>query len=305
MESNVFSITVTYNPDIALLNRQIDSLCNQVSNIVIVDNGSLNAAGLKLYLESKSIEIEKSFILIFNKKNAGLGYAQNQGLKAALNKEATDMLILDHDSVIDDGFVKNLLESRRELIDNNIPVGAIGPIYYNENTMEVYPITKFLGPFIKRLTPSKQPVEASFLIASGCLINASVLADVGLMNEDLFIDCIDVDWSFRAASKGYKLFASPNAKMMHTIGDDRRNIIGRNISVHSPLRRYYLYRNSVFMVKSNTIPMGYKIREITFNLLRLLVFFTISKERTKYLKYSLYGFFDGLKGIGGECQHRF
>ncbi|RYX80170.1 glycosyltransferase family 2 protein, partial [bacterium] len=296
----IFSVSVTYNPDLNLLNRQIDSLYNQVYCITIVDNGSSNIIQLKDYLCKKQVEIKRSFIIVYNVKNAGLGYAQNIGIKAAIENDASDVLLLDQDSVLKNDFVTNMLITRKGLLSKNIKVGAIGPIYYNEVTHEMYPITKFWGPFIKRIRPSEKPEEASFLIASGCFINIDVLKEVGLMNEKLFIDCIDVDWSFRACAIGYKLFASPSVMMMHTIGEKRLNLFGRSIAVHSPFRRYYLFRNSVFMVKSKNIPIGYKIREIVFNTLRLIVYFTASGERLKYLKYSINGFKDGMKGVGGE-----
>lgn len=301
----VFSISITYNPDITLLDRQINSLYNQVQCVIIVDNGSLNLDELSEYLLNKQTDTNQNFIIIYNDKNMGLGYAQNIGIKEAIRNDASDILLLDQDSVLKGNFTAELFEARKELQYKNIKVGAIGPIYYSEVTNQVYPITKFWGPFIKRIEPSTKPEEASFLIASGCLINTDVLKDVGLMNEDLFIDCIDVDWSFRAQAKGYKLYASPKAKMMHTIGEKRMNIIGRSIAIHSPMRRYYIFRNSVFLVRSKNIPLGYKLREITFNTLRLIVYFSVSRERLKYLKYSFNGFKDGLKGIGGECMHKF
>ena len=198
-----------------------------------------------------------------------------------------------------------MLDTEIELEDKNFKVGAIGPVYYNEVTGEVYPITKYKGPFIERIKPTTKPVEATFLIASGCFINIKVINDVGGMNEQLFIDYVDVEWCFRAKSKGYKLFASPEVRMMHTIGDNRTSVMGRSISVHSPLRRYYLYRNSIYMIKNKSIDSGYKIREITFNLLRLVVFLILSKEKSKYFKYSMSGFRDGFRGKVGKCPYNY
>jgi hypothetical protein len=37
------------------------------------------------------------------------------------------------------------------------------------------------------------------------------------------------------------------------------------------------------MVKDQKIPFGYKVREITFNLIRFVVFFVLSKERKNIL----------------------
>lgn len=305
MASTVFSVSITYNPDIELLDRQIDSLLDQVQCIVIVDNGSRNVEFLKEYLERKQREVNHIFIVVYNAKNMGLGYSQNAGIKVAINKGATDVLLLDQDSVLQGGFIKNLIETRAQLEAEHVRIGAMGPVYYNERTNQTYPITKYWGPFIQKLKTKEKAVEVSYLISSGCFISTNVIKDIGLMNEDLFIDCIDIDWSFRAQARGYKLYASPKAIMMHIVGEERLSIGGRSIAVHSPLRRYYLFRNSVFMVRSENIPLGYKVREIVFNTLRLVVYFSVSKDRMKYLKYGISGFRDGLSGKGGECTHKF
>jgi rhamnosyltransferase len=305
MNINIYSISVTFNPDIPLLERQIDSLDGQVKKILIVDNDSSNRDELETFLAKKAKATGTELVFLTNGKNMGLGFAQNYGIRYAIDKGASDVLLLDQDSVLTEGFINSMSTTRNHLIAEGVNVGAIGPVYFNEVTKQVYPITKYKGPFIKRLKPTDKPEEASFLIASGCFISVDVVKIVGLMNEELFIDCIDVDWSFRAQEKGYKLFADPTATMMHTIGEKRMKVAGRSIAVHSPLRRYYLFRNSVFMVRSKNIPIGYKIREIAFNAFRLIVYFSASKDRLRYLKYSFRGFWDGIKGVGGECTHKF
>jgi rhamnosyltransferase len=292
----IFSITVSFNPDIPLLNRHLNSIPSSLFK-VLVDNGSIN----RVQIEELTKKIS-NIVLIQNNENLGLGKAQNIGINYALINDATDVLLLDQDSIINNEILLNLLESRNQLISNEVKVGAIGPIYTNENTGEIYPITKYIGPFIKRIVNFNKPVEASFIIASGCLINKDVLKTVGLMNEEYFIDFIDVEWCFRAKNKGFKVYSTPFAKMIHNIGDSRMSILGRSISVHSPVRRYYLCRNSIFMIRDNNIDLGYKIREIAFNLLRLLVFFILSKDRIMYLKYSYKGYKDGVFNKTGSIK---
>lgn len=301
----ICSITVTYNADLKIILKQIEELLSQVQKVIIIDNGSQNNDQLNTLIRSNFESYLGNIKIIINEKNMGLGFAQNQGIRYALEQGASDLLFLDHDSSIERNFVRHLKSSRDELMRNNIKVGAIGPIYYNKTTNEQYPITRFHGPFISRLQPSSEPLEATFLISSGMLVNVEIINSIGLMDEMMFVDCIDVQWCFRARAKGYKLFSTPCAKMNHIIGDTRINILGRNISVHSPLRRYYLYRNSIYMVKDKNTPWGYKLREAIFNFFRLIIFFIISNDRIKYLKYSIKGFQDGIKGIYGECLHDF
>lgn len=299
----VCGVVVTYNPDLDVFSRQLKSFLGEVNYIVIVDNNSDNIEKIKKQIDFFIKSCGLDIYLICNKNNFGLGRAQNEGVKFAETLSATHVILFDQDSILDSGFVNGLLRSENELLKQGIKVGAVGPIYYNEKTGEIYPISKYNGPFIERIIPSNKPIEASFLIASGCLISLDAIKNVGYMNESLFIDYVDVEWSFRAKSIGYSVFSSPGSKMKHTIGDERRSIFGRSISVHSPLRRYYLYRNSIYMIKDSKIPLGYKVREISFNAMRFVLFLILSNERIKYFKYSVSGFVDGLKGVKGKCPH--
>ena len=91
--------------------------------------------------------------------------------------------------------------------------------------------------------------------------------------------------------------------MAHTVGESRVSILGRTISIHSPLRRYYLIRNSFFMLRQSFIPLGYKFREVCFNFLRFLIGLILSKERKKFIYYAFWGVSDGIAGIFGPCKH--
>jgi len=298
--NKVCGIIVLYNPDVLLLKKQLISLRGQVDDVIYIDNSSKNRSSINTFIEDIRKNDFEPFV-IWNSENMGLGYAQNQGIYKAREMGASHVLILDHDSVLQSCFVTNLIETENLLKKNGFNIGAMGPMYYNAKTGEIYPITKYIGPFIKRIKPSENPVEASFLISSGCFISLKVIDKVGGMNEDLFVDYIDVEWSFRAQSYGYKMFVAPKAKMDHQIGDRRTSVLGRTISVHSPLRRYYLFRNSIFMFRQKDIYFGYKLRELIFNSLRLVVFLVLAKDRFEYLKFSFAGFRDGLKGRTGKC----
>ncbi|WP_313262082.1 glycosyltransferase family 2 protein [Sphingobacterium multivorum] len=301
--NKISAITVTYNPDIKVLERQIFSIIGQVENVVLIDNGSFNIEEIQSLLASIKMQNSLRILTHFNTANVGLAAAQNQGIALSKNIGDTHFLLLDQDSILESSFVANLLASEAGLIASGIKVGVVGASYYNKKTGENYPITRYWGPFIERVIPSSEPVEATFVIASGSLISHKVVDEVGNMDERLFIDYIDVEWAFRAKLKGYTIYASPLAKMEHNIGDSRTSVFGRKISVHSPLRRYYLYRNSIFMLRNKSIDSGYKLREITFNFMRFVVFMCLSKEKLKYLKYSFFGIIDGIRGRVGKCPY--
>ena len=295
---SVYAIIVTFNPDIQLLRQQYISISQQVDGIVYVDNGSSDIDSLSCYFKQLSDDCQVS--ILYNEKNIGLGGAQNQGINLATAKNATHILLLDHDSVVEEEFVSALLTQEAALLLQGINIGAVGPIFFNQDNGVQYPVSKISGFRVKRVYPVDVDEEVSFLIASGCLIRAEVLSVVGLMNSDLFVDTIDVEWSFRAQSKGYKLYAIPKAKMQHKIGDKRMSFMGRNISFHSPLRRYYLCRNCIHMYRFPYIPLPFKVRALVLNFLRIVAMLLNAKQRRfEYISFCFAGFKDGLCNVKG------
>lgn len=297
----VIGVLVTYNPEYIFFQLQVRELSKQLDHLIIIDNNSLLQHKLQDYLLIGFSSI--TFVAL--EENIGLASAQNIGVKKAFDLSAKNVIFFDQDSLIEPEFVTGLLSAEAALLAAGEKVGAIGPVFFDPRNKLNYPATVYVGPFLKRILLDKPncEVKATFVIASGCLIRTVVLNEVGLMRDQLFIDYIDVEWSLRAKHSGFNVYITSRAKMAHAIGDDRVNILGRTISIHSPLRRYYLIRNSFFMLRQSYIPSGYKLREVCFNLLRLLTGFVFSKERKKYIYYAYWGVRDGVSGIFGSCKH--
>ncbi|PXV62184.1 rhamnosyltransferase [Dysgonomonas alginatilytica] len=298
----IFAIIVTYNSELNLLIDQFNSIIDQVGGIVYVENGSENQSVITECLAQYSNSFNVH--ILSNKENMGLGYAQNQGIKEAFKNEADHILLLDHDSVVEPRFVYNLLEVEQVLLKENIRVGAVAPTAYNPDNNKLFPVSVWIlnGLWVKKIVPCQnQHVFASFIMASGTLVRKEVLDDVGLMDEGLFVDIIDLEWGCRIKSKNYQLVVTPLAKMMHKIGDSRISFLGRNMSNHSPIRRYYLSRNCLLSFRYKHIPVGFSIGGFGRTILRFLVVLLKSTERKKYWTYCLLGFRDGLLGRYGKC----
>ncbi|MGY3901497.1 rhamnosyltransferase [Aeromonas lusitana] len=296
MRENIIAILVTYNPEIGVLSSCISSICAQVTKVVIIDNASSNVSEMSALIA----KYDNVFIDLLS-ENIGLASAQNKAITISKQFKASRVILFDQDSVIEDGFISKLVVAEKELIKGNKLVAAIGPSFFDPVSGKTYPATIYRGPLIERVRLSDKPIEATFIIASGCLIRTEVLDDIGLMLDELFIDYIDVEWSLRARSKGYSVFIAPQARMAHTIGDRRLSILGRTISVHSPLRRYYLVRNSFLMLRLGYVPFGYKLRESFFNVIRTFIGFLTAENKTIFCKYFLMAFRDGLLGRSGPC----
>ena len=299
INNGVFAIIVTYNSDLKILTQQFLSLINQVDGVIYVDNGSKNYESI-LTVNKQSTFFEKVWN-ISQISNVGLGKAQNIGIKKAIKLGAKHILLLDHDSVLEESFVSNLLFAESKYLDKKINVGIVGPIFFNQATNIFYPIIIKNGVFEKKIIDIQNDVYATFIIASGMLIRKEVFEDLGMMNEELFVDMIDNEWCARVTNKGYKIIVTPTARMSQIIGDRRINFMGRNMSSHSPLRRYYLCRNSLLMFRFKYVNIFSCFRELFKTILRLFVVLIIGPDRLKYLKFCMRGFYDGILGHIGQC----
>ena len=295
------AVIVTYNPDKEVLSQLINSIVSSVETVLLVDNGSKNISEIRTLAATFN-----NISIIELNDNMGIGYAQNRGIEAVFaDRSIEGVLLFDHDSHPSIDMVNELGKVYEEMTAKGIKVGALGPVYMDPRTENNYPISVFSGfKLIKKypIPGENTPIEASFLIASGSLIPRSTYEKVGGMREDFFIDYIDIEWGFRANHNGLPSFAIPNAKMIHQVGDDRLKMLGREISIHSPLRRYYLARNSVFMVKTGYIDWRYKVREVFYSFSRVFIFLIFVDKRMTYLRYIIKGWGDGFKGKYGKID---
>jgi rhamnosyltransferase len=295
-ETNIFAVIVTYNPTHSALVGLINSILNQVHNIVIVDNASVDSIK---YLAGNLVSY-----FIQNDINKGLAEGQNQGISVALSNDASHVILFDQDSEPCENMVENLVYSERRLIELGFQVAAVGPRFIDIKSNETSPFLSLnkLG-FNKKFAPDfEEYAEAFCLISSGQMIRSRIIREVGMMREDLFIDFIDVEWGLRASDKGYKCFGVFNAKMNHNYGDKSVKVRNKALSLHNPIRHYYIARNAIILYRSGSIPLVWKIADGMIYFKRLALYVLFSDNKAVHLKYIAAGIRDGLFGKTGEYK---
>jgi len=247
MDCVIGAVIVTYEPDVAVLNTTIQSLIHQVSHIYLVDNtpgGAIEA----IEKISRGIDGSNLMTTLILKDNFGISRAQNEGIKRAIIDKIDFILLSDQDTNYPPDCVKKLVDGLATLHQNGINVAAIAPAYVNTHTPEVSPyFLRLKGFFMKKIFVTSGLVEATHVIASGQLIPATVFAQVGLMDEQLFIDWVDIEWCWRAQSKGWKIYGCGDVLIRHTMGDHVKILAGRPYSQRSPVRHYYMVRNGIVL----------------------------------------------------------
>lgn len=297
----IAGIIVLYHPEADVLSELIERLQGQVDTLLVIDNteGSMSI-DIAATLGS---DISVTYIPLG--RNVGIGAAQNEGIRKAAELRCSHILLLDQDSAPEPGMVSRLLRSEAELLANGIQVAALGPVFIDKKTGE-RSCSIMYAPFrVRRIyldSQSEAPVETANLIASGSLIRMSVLEAVGDMRGELFIDFVDTEWALRARQRGYLCYCVPDAEMAHSMGDHAIKVFGKNVYMHSDLRRYYRIRNAIYLLRVRTMGWHWQTYMAVRIPYYLLLFGALSDNKGKTIRYLGRAVLDGLLGRLGPAQ---
>lgn len=300
----VASVVVTFNPQVADFAEAVRlHALNQPARFIVVDNGSIN-------IEEIAALVGRVFPkglaeVVRNPTNLGLGAALNRGIDRARASGCTHVALFDQDSQTKADTLQALMANLSAVECAGRRVGAIGPSQTDLRTGAEYPQRLLRGLRLKTLWPCLQPqdvFEVSFIITSGTLLTISVFEAVGPMREDFFIDGIDIEWCFRAGSLGYEVFCLKNVKIGHALGDGRRRFLGREMSIHSPLRNYYMLRNLLYMARLPTVPLRFRVVEALYAVVRIPFLLVFVRFAPGYLKHIALGLWHGLCGRLGPFR---
>jgi len=284
-KNNICAIIVTYNGK-ETISSTIEYLKKNVNHIVIIDNNSTD--GTKDFIETiKSTTLE----VINLNKNYGIAYALNIGVEYANLNEFNWILTMDQDSVLSEDMIDEMIKVYKK-IPNKDKVACLSPrrlngensSYQKKNCIEYY--------------------EKNAVITSGNLVKTSVINEMEGYEEKLFIDSVDFDFCLRLKESRYKILICNNATMTHFVGETKEvKLLNKNINihVHSSIRKYYMSRNYIYIMKNYFIKQPWfclKMSLFSF----ILIFQVIIYEKNVFnnLKIILKGIVDGMRGKFGE-----
>ncbi len=294
---SVAAVVVTYNPEAEVLNALLKAIEQQVAYIIVVDNGSKEQA-----IENIRQAIPENGQLIEKGYNSGISGAINTGVIAAENFNATHIVLFDQDSIPGLDMVEKLLLAMNDKREEGANVAAVGPKYSDIKGDHVSPFVKLVGWRLQRVDCGDDEIVAvDHLISSGCLISMEALYEVGGMEQKLFIDYVDIEWSLRAINRGYSLFGVGAARMQHDLGDELVSVLGRTIPLHSSLRYYYLIRNGVWVLLQPWVSQDWKKMDL-IRLCKIYVVFSLFAG-TKFDNWKMMskGILHAIKGRMGKC----
>lgn len=297
----IVAIIVTHHPKWGELQKLLFAALPQFDQIIIVDNGS-NSDEIKLMTEFAS---HYSIELCALGENLGIAAAQNMGIHQAKALSAQYVVLFDQDSVPAPDMVQKLLQAHCLKEAQGIKVAAVGPVYFGLNRNEsTKPFVNIQGFSLIRQDErsTENIVPVSHVIASGCLISMNCMDVVGLMQENLFIDYVDIEWAYRAKSLGFASFGVCNAFMQHGLGEQRMRFLGKNFLFHNPMRHYYQFRNGIWLNHQPYLSRKHRIGE-SFRLLRRFICCALlARPYGENLKMLFKGVLHGLTGRLGKVK---
>lgn len=305
VQETVAAIIVSYNPEPAQLAQRLERIAAQVDYLVLVDNASRPSLRAMLTAQADA----QGAVLLKNDDNLGLAAGQRQGIETALALGATFTLLLDQDSLPAPDLVARLLAAYHRLSAEGRQIAGVGPRVLFEPAGRAMPFIRF-KPYAAlkgRCQGADDLIRTDFLISSGLLTPAWVYASVGLPEDALFIDNIDLEWCFRARHRGFDLYGVCDAVLHHQIGKQTRFLSARHsrgpIHIHDPVRQYYQTRNRFLLYGRHYVPWAWKIQDFPRALFKLLYFGLVIPPRREHLRMMGLALWDALRGVTGTFRH--
>ena len=285
-KGGIFGITVLYEP----AKEHIENCLRNsflLGNMVAVVNGSYTPLLDRLSDASNIFLICKDF-------NSGIAEATNDGIRHVLSShEGCFIALLDQDTLLPNNYLKlvDIYAEKSDLLN----IGILAPSYVNPKTKVKSVALNFERWSFSRRAVSEDLQLNSAPIASGSLFHSDLVSDVGLLEEKLFIDYVDVDFCFRILVRGYKNYVSSQVVMQHQLGDPKVfYFFGFVIkpTFHAPVRRYYIARNRLYVISKYGLRypslIAFEFLAISLDLFRIIFY-----ENRKFEK--IYKYFIGFR----------
>jgi rhamnosyltransferase len=273
------SIVVLYNPNFYEISNFLNQLIKSEFFLILVDNSE------KSLIKEFDVYLKDNRVLYLNlKKNKGLAFAQNIGIKEAITKNFKTLTLFDQDSFITSESYRKYIQTFYKC-QYNITSPLLVSKYDNSKREESLKINFFGWPSPVINNEKKTFDDADIVIASGMTCSLKDFQEVGYFREDFFIDYVDIEWCFRAKNKGKTIAVNNLINLSHSIGYGRENYIIFNPQIHPPERTFYQFRNNLALFKESYIPKLYCLRELFVNFASIIIKILFKKNKRKHIYY--------------------
>ncbi|ANE55250.1 MULTISPECIES: glycosyltransferase family 2 protein [Methylomonas] len=299
IEAEIACVIVTYNPDRNIFYSMILQLLKSAVSIYIIDNWHSNDS--TSYVRELSKRYSDKIKLICLEKNYGIAKALNIGVNQAMEDNHKYALLLDQDSIPQDGLLEEVLDAANMLSKIEPQTVAIGPRLYDPRSNSYVKFASLKWGVWKKVgcgSNGENLIKCEFLNSSGSLIFLRHWEAVGPFREDFFIDHVETDWYMRARYLGLKCYGLCSKRhLIHYMGDSvcRYWLFGwMYMPRRSPERHYTIVRNAIRLSKSKYTPILWGVNAALKIIFTFFYFSTFDRDRRNQRCSIINGIRDGL-----------
>jgi rhamnosyltransferase len=228
---NIIGVVILYQPDNSFSLEYINSYLPALNKLLLYDNSDAPSPQLEQLIKSQN---STKLLYHYFGENAGISKRLNQAADYAIANGYDYLLMMDQDSGFKDQQFNFYLDK----------------IYKNE----VENVAQFGVNCQPEFTPlDSVPRKVISLITSGSVLNLKYFNSIGCFNEELFIDYVDAEFSYRVIEKGFYNLLFSDIILNHRIGYLKMGRSLKNFKLtprilHSPIRIYYILRNGLYLL---------------------------------------------------------
>lgn len=274
----VTAVTIMFGDRWKFLTQVVTSVMNDphVTKLIIVDNGSVNKDEIINGIKEYGDRIE----VIREEKNLGSAGGFNIALERARHTDCDFVLMLDDDSVPEDGAITSFMEVMRLFPDQKVVLsGSRFNVLENKEYFykpsiaddgirgtffEVFSFRKLFhffklffwkrkrhfkrGPFIPVI-----PTEG--FVYGGAFIPIDAVRKADLPDKSLFLYGDDIEYSWNVKKLGYDTYLCSIPRLYDvdfTFGTNSSHIFGQFDPATKPFRVYYRIRNMVRLSRKHS-----------------------------------------------------
>ena len=282
------AIVVNYKSDDDT-HQIVDQLHKTCTKTVVIDN-SAPSPDLADWCDNT-----KDVIYLQSKGNIGYAAGNNQGIKYLKGTCDCYLLINPDTKLADPNDIKKL--GHKLLSDSDL--GIISPNINNSSESELRndpAAVRLLHRF--GLLPTIKNHNSNLIISSqvvGCsiMLSASMVDNIGLLDESFFLYAEEIEYCYRAREKGYQVAYDPQIAVIHN--DDVEGF-----SHPKPYQTYYRTRNVFLLARKRFSGLTYVLFHTS---IIVLLYAIIINKKWRLLKPWVEGIIDGLYRREGKQRY--
>lgn len=256
MTVRIITVVVTFNRKQLLL-RCLEAVASQTSppgHILIVDNASTD--GTREHLENAGWLVRNNVEYLHLATNMGGAGGFARGMEHAVAQGAQWLWTMDDDGYPEHDCLERLLNAAKTR-----DIASVAPIHLNIEAPDKLAFRTLDARGHELASPPDLSDGEEVFISgeanlfNGWLVNATVVREVGLPREELFLRGDEVEYVRRMHKRGVMFGTLANARFYHPTDRDERvhflGRIGRARDAHNAFKNYYMYRNKALAFLEN------------------------------------------------------